>query len=141
MRLCNSNSVKSEAAVKRREFSSSDLMRVKGSKAFANNSSESDSEVESSAKYRKHRNARQLKKKSALVQPPDKRLANGYPPQLNGGDESHACEVPRELHTWNSHECAQKTLDLEDKPHTTALNENVDYYPIWTKSPLLSRTR
>ena len=161
--FCNSNNIKSEtlprsspvisikkksdssqAVVKRREFSSSDLMRVRGSKAFANNSSESDSEVETSAKYRKQRSARQLKKKAALVHPPDKRLANGYPPHLNGsggGDESDGSEIPRELHTWNSHECAQRTLDLGDKPHATALNDNVDYYPIWTKSPIPSRSR
>ncbi|KAJ9575738.1 hypothetical protein L9F63_007384, partial [Diploptera punctata] len=134
----------SQAVVKRREFSSSDLMRVRGSKAFANNSSESDSEVETSAKYRKQRSARQLKKKSALVHPPDKRLANGYPPHLNGsgaGDESDGSEIPRELHTWNSHECAQRTLDLGDKSHPTTLNDNVDYYPIWTKSPLPSQIR
>ncbi|PSN38361.1 hypothetical protein C0J52_06914 [Blattella germanica] len=107
-------------AVRRR-----DLMRVK---PFANNSSESDSEVETSAKYRKQRSARQLKKKTAL--------ANGYPPHLNGGGEEEMA-----LHTWNSHECAQRTLDLGDKPHHTALHDNVEYYPIWTKSPLPSRSR
>ncbi|XP_069683544.1 E3 ubiquitin-protein ligase HECW2-like isoform X2 [Periplaneta americana] len=121
-----------QSAVKRRELPASDLARVR-----ANNSSESDSEAETSAKYRKQRGARLLKKKAALVQ------ANGYPPHLNGGEEesdnSDTALVPgRELHTWNSHECAQRTLDVKDH---VALNDNVDYYPIWTKSPLPSRSR
>lgn len=140
-----------QSAVKRRELPSSDLMRVRGSKVFANNSSESDSEVETSAKYRKQRSVKPLKKKVALVHVPDKRLVNGYPPHLNGGggeesDNSDTSLVPsHKLQTWNSHESAQRTLDLEDRSgvvkEPVTLRDNVDYYPIWTKSPLPSRSR
>jgi hypothetical protein len=140
-----------KSAVKRRELPSSDVMRVRGSKIFANNSSESDSEVETSAKYRKQRSVKPLKKKVALVHVPDKRLLNGYPPQLNGdggeeSDNSDTSLIPsHKLQTWNSHESAQKTLDLEDRSgvvkEPTTLRDNVDYYPIWTKSPLPSRSR
>jgi hypothetical protein len=140
-----------QSAVKRRELPSSDLMRMRGNKIFANNSSESDSEVETSAKYRKQRTVRLLKKKAALVHAPDKRLVNGYPSHLNGAgeeesDNSDTSLVPsHKLHTWNSHESAQRTLDLEDCSSTvkeqTTLHDNVDYYPIWTKSPLPSRSR
>lgn len=140
-----------QSAVKRRDLPSSDLMRVRGSKIFANNSSESDSEVETSAKYRKQRSVKPLKKKVALVHVPDKRLVNGYPPHLNGGegeesDNSDTSLVPsHKLQTWNSHESAQRTLDLEDRSgvvkEPVTLHDNVDYYPIWTKSPLPSRSR
>jgi hypothetical protein len=140
-----------QSAVKRREFPSSDVMRVRGSKIFANNSSESDSEVETSAKYRKQRSVKLLKKKAALVHGPDKRLLNGYPPHVNGGggeesDNSDTSLIPsHKLQTWNSHESAQKTLDREDHSHVVKepmnLCDTVDYYPIWTKSPLPSRSR
>jgi hypothetical protein len=141
----------SQSAVKRRELPSSDLMRVRGSKIFANNSSESDSEVETSAKYRKHRSVRLLKKKVTTVDTPDKTAVNGYPPHLNGGgeeesDNSDTSLVPsHKLHTWNSHESAQRTLDLVGHSSVAtdqmALRDNVDYYPIWTKSPIPSRSR
>ncbi|XP_021913853.1 E3 ubiquitin-protein ligase HECW2-like isoform X3 [Zootermopsis nevadensis] len=141
----------SQSAIKRRELPSSDLTRVKGSKVFVNNSSESDSEVESSAKYRKQRSVRLSKKKVAIADSLDKRVVNGYPPHVNGGgedesDNSDTSLVPNhKLHTWNSHESAQRTLDLGDRssvvPERMALRDNVDYYPIWTKSPLPSRSR
>jgi hypothetical protein len=141
----------SQSAVKRRELPSSDLTRVRGSKIFANNSSESDSEVESSAKYRKQRSVKLLKKKVAVADVPDKRAVNGYPPHLNGGgeeesDNSDTSLVPsHKLHTWNSHESAQRTHELGDRssvvPEQMVLHDNVDYYPIWTKSPLPSHNR
>lgn len=140
-----------QSAVKRRELPSSDLVRVWGSRIFANNSSESDSEVETSAKYRKQRSARPLKKKVAVVHGTGKRIENGYPPHLNGGaeeesDNSDTSSVPsHKLHTWNSHESAQRPLDPEDSSGVVKdkinLHDNVDYYPIWTKSPLPSRNR
>lgn len=140
-----------QSAVKRRELPSSDLVRVWGSRVFVNNSSESDSEVETSAKYRKQRSVRPLKKKVALVHTPGKRLENGYPPHLNGGaeeesDNSDTSLVPsHKLYTWNSHESAERTLEPEDSSGIVKeqinLHNNVDYYPIWTKSPLPSRNR
>jgi hypothetical protein len=134
-------SASSQSAVKRRELPSADLTRIKGSKFFANNSSESDSEVDTSAKHRKQRSVKPLKKKVALVHVPDKGLSNGYPPQVNGGggeesDNSDTSPIPSyKLQTWNSHESAQKTRDLEGRSgvvkEPVTSHDPLDYYPIW----------
>nr|CAD7403466.1 unnamed protein product [Timema cristinae] len=129
-------------AVKKRELTA-DLLRLRGNKLFAirATSSESDSEVETSSKYRKQRGARMLKKK-VLIQ--DSRLVNGYSAHVNGEEESDnsdsALISSHELQTWNSHECAQRTMDLEASASAKdpqSLGNNIDYYPIWTKSPVL----
>lgn len=94
-------------------------------------SSESDSEPETSAKYRKQRSARLLRKKA---------LVNGFLPAEDESDNSDSAVLTaRELQTWNSHECAQKMLDLvDDVKHKEEplSSENVDYYPIWAKCPI-----
>ncbi|XP_066996224.2 serine-rich adhesin for platelets-like [Anabrus simplex] len=134
------------SCVKRREVPS-ELTRIKAYSG-GGGSSESDSEVEASAKYRRQRAARLIRKKVALTQlsggGSNKRVTNGYPSHTNGGEESDnsdsALVSSRELHTWNSHECAQRTLDFADEAHgSSGVGSNsAEYYPIWTKSPVVS---
>ncbi|XP_014241602.1 E3 ubiquitin-protein ligase HECW2 isoform X2 [Cimex lectularius] len=94
-----------------------DLMRLRAK--HSNCSSESESEPESSSKYRK-KGWRLLKKKSSLP--------NGFVHQeVEDSDTDSSRTSSKDLPTWNSHE-AQRSVDV---PET-----NSEYFPIWSnKSP------
>lgn len=101
-----------------------DLLRLRDK---ANCSSESESEPETSTKSRK-RGWRLLKKKSSLP--------NGF---LHSSDKAEDSDTDssrnssKDLPTWNSHETAQKTLDIPD--------QDQEYFPIWSqKSPIASKS-
>lgn len=99
-----------------------DLLRLREKASSAGNcSSESESEPEMSTKSRK-RGWRLLKKKTSLP--------NGFlhsSEKAEDSDTDSSRNSSRDLPTWNSHETAQKTLDIPDQ----------EYFPIWSqKSPI-----
>ncbi|KAL1138157.1 hypothetical protein AAG570_009849 [Ranatra chinensis] len=99
-----------------------DLARLR-SKPSSNCSSESESEPETSSRYRK-KGWKLLKKKSSLP--------NGFVHQQDKeeSDTDSSRNSSKDLATWNSHETAQKTLDIVEP-------ENSEYFPIWSqKSPV-----
>ncbi|KAI5745050.1 hypothetical protein M8J76_007751 [Diaphorina citri] len=106
-----------------------DLMKIKSkpTSPAINCSSESESETEVCSKHRK-RGWRLLKKK-----PPSQHHGTTSPvskkQDSDGSDSSKgSC---KEFTTWNSHETAQKTIDI---PHLNPVQpqpESSDYYPIW----------
>ncbi|XP_054287754.1 E3 ubiquitin-protein ligase HECW2-like [Macrosteles quadrilineatus] len=116
-----------KASIKRECPRSGDLLRLREKASSTGNcSSESESEPESSSKCRK-RGWRLLKKKSSLP--------NGFlhaPDKVDDSDTDSSRNSSKDLPTWNSHETAQKTLDLP---------EDQEYFPIWSqKSPVATKS-
>lgn len=105
-----------------------DLLRLREKASSAGNcSSESESEPETSTKSRK-RGWRLLKKKTSLP--------NGFlhsSERHEDSDTDSSRNSSKDLPTWNSHETAQKTLDIPD--------QDQEYFPIWSqKSPVATKS-
>lgn len=98
---------------KLKDFKKRDLLRHSDMARLRSNcSSESESDPETSSKYRK-KGWRLLKKKSSLP--------NGFLHQEREDSDTDSSRTSsKDLPTWNSHE-AQKNLDVEQS----------EYYPIW----------
>ena len=105
---------------KLKDFKKRDLPRHgEMARLRSNCSSESESDPETSSKYRK-KGWRLLKKKSSLP--------NGFVHQdREDSDTDSSRTSSKDLPTWNSHE-AQKTVDAEQS----------EYYPIWGQKTAVS---
>lgn len=99
-----------------------DLVRVRDKTSHSGNcSSESESEPESSSKYRK-RGWRLLKKKASIPNGFLHRAAE----RVDDSDTDSSRNSSKDLPTWNSHETTQNKID----------QDNPEYFPIWSqKSP------
>lgn len=142
----------SSSSTKRELLRPGDLIRVRD-KTMSNSanccSSESESEPESSSRYRK-RGWRLLKKKASLpngflhshrtttAPSSTTTVAAAAAPvasdrAVDDSDTDSSRNSSKDLPTWNSHETATKTLDMPE--------QDAEYFPIWNqKSPAVSKS-